>query len=73
MFRKFYLTKDDTAICEVEFIGRFSYYSMADKYPFLINPAETLPGKACEVNEEEFMKYANPAAVKYLKGFFKNQ
>jgi len=67
MFKKFYLTVNDVPICEVETSGETRYFAMDDKVPVLTNPVEIMPGNAGEVTESEFMKYANPSAVKFLK------
>jgi hypothetical protein len=71
VFKKFYLTVNDVPVCKVETSGEIRYFVMDDKYPFLTNPVEIMPGNAGEVTESEFMKYANPSAVGLLKKLLK--
>jgi hypothetical protein len=69
MYNKFFINEDDIAMCSATTFGTAKCFAMSDRVPVVINPAETLPGKAREVTKEEFLKIANPDSVAFLERY----
>lgn len=69
MFDKFFISDDDIPMCSVTKNDRTTFFAMSDSVPVPINPVYTLPGKAGRISKEEFLKIANPEALKFFAAF----